>query len=136
MIKKVIVVSLILFTSILFCGFKSAKKPYLLISNAPISEITQIRSERAFGVRQRIYYALVAPDNFKYSGIRIQISKQDDKTSNWGFSIVSTEDIYIVKGDSEYKSYIVLSSPGHYIIQFFYLNNKRYPFVHREFVVR
>ena len=119
----------------LLCGFKRKEKPILILSNAPINQITLSRTERIFAAKQRIYYALIASDGFKYSGIRMQISKQDDKTSNWGFSIVNTDDIYIVKGDSEYRSYIVVQSPGRYIIQFFYSNNKRYPFIHREFTV-
>lgn len=127
---------LLIFPVLICCGFRKYEKPYLLMSAAPVSDINQNRTERVFAVRQRIYYALIAPDNFKYSGVRVQISKQEENTSNWGFSIVNTEDIYIVKGDCEYKNYIILTSPGHYIIQFFYLNNKRYPFVHREFMVR
>lgn len=132
--KKILIVFLIL-PLILLCGFKKQEKPSLLLSNAPISKNTITRIERNFMARQRIYYSLFSPSGFKYAGIRMQISKQDTKVSRWGFSIVSTEDIYIVKGDSEYKNYIVINSPGHYIIQFFYLNNKRYPFIHREFMV-
>lgn len=132
--KRLFVVLLIV-PILLLCGFKRKEKPILLLSRAPVNQMTVNRIERTFSAKQRIYYALIAPDGFKYSGIRMQISKQDDKTSNWGFSIINTDDIYIVKGDNEYRSYIIVQSPGRYIIQFFYSNNKRYPFVHREFTV-
>ena len=35
-----------------------------------------------------------------------------------------------------YTDYIVPRNSGHYIIQFFYLNKKNYPFARREFVVK
>ena len=64
------------------------------------------------------------------------ISKRDDKTSNWGFSIIQSRDIFIDKTADIYNDYILIQRPGRYIIQFFYLNNKDYPFIHREFLVQ
>lgn len=133
--KKIFAVILLIPVLFLFCAFKKQEKPYLVMSNSKITQNSLNRIERNFGVKQRIYYALIAPDGFKYDGIRMQISKQDDKTSNWGFSIINSHDIYIPKGDMEYRNYVVIPNSGHYIIQFFYLNNKRYPFIHREFMV-
>ena len=66
----------------------------------------------------------------------MQLSKQSDKTSNWGFSVEETRDIYITPGEKTYRSYFVPRTKGHYIIQFFYLNKKNYPFVHKEFMVQ
>ena len=86
-------------------------------------------------MQSRIYYALYAPGGFKQPGIRLQISKQDDKTSNWGFSIINSRDIYLDTAQKVYRDYIYIQQKGHYIIQFFYLNNKDYPFAHREFRV-
>ena len=132
--KKILIIILI-FPIIFLCGFKKREKPFLIMSSAPVNEQTLNTPERTFSSKKRIYYSLIAPEGFKYSGIRMQLSKQSDKTSNWGFSIVNTEDIYIVKGDFDYRSYFVVQTPGRYIIQFFYSNNKRYPFIHREFMV-
>ncbi len=133
--KKVLTLLLIAFV-MLSCGFKNREKPYIVLSNANVNTQAVNRLERVFSVGQRVHYAVVVPQGFKYSGVRMQISKQDDKTSNWGFSIISTEDIYVAKSDTEYRSYIVPKLSGHYIIQFFYLNNKRYPFAHKEFIVQ
>ena len=132
--KKLILILLIC-PLILLCGFKKQQKPYAVLSISKITQQTINRTERFFFPKQKIYYAVFAPDGFKYDGIRMQLSKQDDKTANWGFTIVDSKDIYVVKGDSEYKDYVVPRTKGHYIIQFFYLNNKRYPFIHREFIV-
>lgn len=132
--KKTVLIILIL-TLIVFSGFKKKEKPYVILSSGTITQESTVRVERYFSVGQRINYLLAAPDGVKYSGIRMQISKQDEKTSNWGFSVIKTEDIFIPVSDQSYRGYIVLLRPGHYIIQFFYLNNKRYPFIHKEFQV-
>lgn len=137
--KKLPLICLIL-SLILFCGFKVKEKPYVVLSTGDIStdnpQITK-RIERCFAPRQRINYLLVLPNGVKYSGVRVQISKQSDKTKGlWGYSIENTKDIYILKGEKYYKDYIVIKSGGNYILQFFYLNKKNYPFVHKEFLVR
>ena len=84
----------------------------------------------------RINYALIAPDGFKKPGVRLQISKQDDKTSNWGFSIIQTRDFYLDLSQKAYRDYIYIQRPGRYYIQFFYLSNKDYPFARSEFWVQ
>lgn len=132
--KKLSVIFIII--SVFLCsGFKKSEKPYVMLSSGSLTKENTGRIERVFTAGQRIHYALIAPDGVKYPGIRMQISKQDDKTSNWGFSIIQSNDFYLPQSDQIYRSYIVVQKPGHYIIQFFYLNNKRYPFIHREFIV-
>ena len=118
------------------CGFTKKEKPMVILSSSTVSEYNINRIERVFSPRQKIYYSLVVPDGVKYSGVRMQISSQNEKTSNWGFSVVQTKDIYIPLSNQAYGGYFVLNNPGHYIIQFFYLNKKNYPFVHKEFMVR
>ncbi len=121
---------------IFFCGFGWKEKPYIIMSSGTVSKETINRLERVFIAGQRINYAIVAPDGFKYDAIRLQISKRDEKTSNWGFSIIQSRDIFIDKTADIYNDYILIQRPGRYIIQFFYLNNKDYPFIHREFLVQ
>ena len=134
--KKILIILPVLF-SLLFCGFGFAhKKPYAVLSSTRITDEFSDYKEIVFAQKQRIYFAVFAPEGFKYSGIRIQLSKQDEKTANWGFSIVNTEDIYVTKGNNEFRNYVVAPTSGHYILQCFYLNNTRYPFIHREFWVR
>ena len=134
--KKFLIILLIL-PLLFFCGFfKRAQKPYLIVSSGTINtEITQ-RIERIFLTGQRVNYALIAPDGFKKSDIRLQVSKQDNKTTNWGFSIVETKDLYLPKGEQSYRNYIYPRTSGKYILQFFYLDNKDYPFAHIEFTVQ
>lgn len=132
--KKIFVILLIL-PLICFCGFKKKEKPYVILSSGSVTKENINRLERTFSSGQRIYYALIIPDGAKYAGIRMQISKQDEKTSNWGFSIIQNNDFYLPVSEQVYRNYIFIQKPGHYIIQFFYLNNKRYPFVHKEFMV-
>ncbi len=134
MMKKLSVLFLII-TVFLFCGFKRKVKPIIILSSNYITLETAKRIENSFFAKSRIFYALYSPDGFKNQGIRLQISKQEDKVSNWGFSIIMTRDIYINSGEKIYKDNLHISQPGHYIIQFFYLNNKDYPFAHREFKV-
>ncbi len=134
--KKLFTVILIL-PLLFFCGFfKKEKRPFLVLSSGAITTQTTYRIERNFASGQRINYALIAPSGFKKSGVRLQLSKQDDKTTNWGFSIVKTQDLYLVKGETSYRNYIYLKNPGRYILQFFYLSNKDYPFAHIEFRVQ
>lgn len=133
--KKLIIAILIL-PLLLFCSFKKKEKPYVILSSGTISSEYTQRIERVFLTRQRIYYALVVPDGFKNAGVRLQISKQDEKTSNWGFTIVQSRDLYLDLSQTSHRDYIYIQQPGHYILQFFYLNNKNYPFVHREFMVQ
>lgn len=133
--KKFLLILLIL-PLILLCGFKRVEKPFVVLSSGTIDNISSQRVERYFNVNQRINYALIIPDKLKYSGVRMQLSKQSDKIANWGFTIEETNDFYVVKGDSVYRSYFVPRSTGHYIIQFFYLNKKNYPFAHKEFMVQ
>ena len=133
---KKILLTLLILPLFLCCAFKKEQKPYAVISSNPITKASIQRIEHTFMEKHRIYYTVVAPEGFKYSGIRVQLSKQDEKTSNWGFSIIQSEDIYVVKGDKEFKGYVLPPSKGHYILQCFYSNNKRYPFIHREFMVR
>ena len=132
--RKIIVLLLIL-PVLLFCGFKRKAKPVIILSANKITNESLQRVESNFYSKTRIFYALYAKDGFKSPGIRMQISKQDDNTSNWGFSIIMNKDIYIDMAQNTYRDYIYIQQPGHYIIQFFYLNNKDYPFAHREFRV-
>lgn len=135
--KKFLTILLILPLLLLFgLGFKKSTKPYIVLSSGSITTQTTQRIERIFAAGQRINYALIAPDGFKKPGVRLQISKQDNKTTNWGFSIVKTQDLYLTTGENAYRSYIYLQNPGNYILQFFYLSNKNYPFAHKEFVVQ
>lgn len=128
---------LILMLPLIFCfSFKKTEKPFVVLSSGTISPESTRRIERIFLVKQRINYALIFPEGLRYSGVRMQISKQDDKTSNWGFSIISTKDLYLGQADKTYSDYIYIQKPGHYIIQFFYLNKKNYPFAHKEFYVK
>ncbi len=118
------------------CGFSKNKKPYILLSSGNTAiQGNIIRNERHFSTGQRIYFSLTAPEGYKDSGVRMQLSKQDEKTSNWGFSIIQSKDLYLDKSQNTYRDYIRINQSGHYILQFFYLNNKRYPFAHIEFMV-
>lgn len=135
MIKKILLVFLIV-PLILFCGFKKKERPFLILSAGTINAENVQRIERAFLVGQRVNYALVSPDGLKYSGVRRQLSTQSDKTTNYGFSLIETEDLYIDKYSKMYKDYFVPKKSGRYILQFFYLNKKNYPFAHIEFVVK
>ena len=96
MIKKILLVFLIV-PLILFCGFKKKERPFLILSAGTINAENVQRIERAFLVGQRVNYALVSPDGLKYSGVRRQLSTQSDKTTNYGFSLIETEDLYIDK---------------------------------------
>ena len=135
--KKFIVILLILPVFFL-CGFslKKTKRAYIMLSASNISSMTAQRIERYFYPGQIIHYALISPDGFKYQGIRMQVSKQDEKTSNWGFSIVQSRDFVVDMAQNQYIDSVRLTRPGHYILQFFYLNNKDYPFAHTEFMVQ
>ena len=133
-IKKILIVLLII-PVILMCGFKRKEKPLLVMTTGAITKENIERIEWTFNAGERINYAIIAPDGLKYAGVRMQISSQDIKTSNWGFKIYQTQDLYIDTSTEIYKNYIVIQRPGHYIIQFFYLNDKNYPFIHREFTV-
>jgi len=93
--KKVLLILLIL-PLILLCGFRRVQKPFVILSTGTITSSSVQRVERYFNVNQRINFALIIPEKLKYAGVRMQISKQSDKTSNWGFSIIETKDIYIV----------------------------------------
>jgi len=126
----------VIFCLLIFCGFTKKQKPYILLSsgNSAVMGDT-IRNERHFFSGQRIYFSLTAPDGYKDSGVRMQLSKQDEKTSNWGFSIIQSKDLYLDKTQNTYKDYLRITQSGHYILQFFYLKNKRYPFAHTEFMV-
>lgn len=131
------ILSILIISLILFCGFKHTEKPFAVVSAGTINSENLQRFERFFSVGQRINYALIAPDGIKYEGIRVQLSKQEDKVSNWGFSIIESKDIYLAKGQNAvYYDYFVPRAGGHYIIQFFYLNKKTYPFARREFWVK
>ncbi len=131
--KRILLVLLIF--PLLFCtGFKK-QKPYLILSQEAITNQSIKRIERNFPVKSRIYYALILPDGLKYSGVRMQVSNQNEKTSNWGYSINMTKDLYIDTSSDIYRDYIYIQKPGRYILQFFYLNKKTYPFAHTEFMV-
>ena len=129
--KKTIIILLII-PLLLFCSFKKKEKPYIILSSGVISVENAQRAEYSFRAGQRINYALIAPDGFKYAGIRLQISKQDEKTSNWGFTIIQSKDIYLDMSKNSHIDYIYIRRAGKYYLQFFYLNNKDYPFARRE----
>lgn len=133
--KKLVLILLII-PLIFLCSFKKREKPFAILSSGTISAENTQRVERTFLSRQRINYAIVAPDGFKTAGIRMQLSKVDEKTANWGFSIIQTNDIYIDMAQKTYGNYIYVQRPGKYVLQFFYLNNKNYPFIHKEFLVQ
>lgn len=132
--KKALLIFLI-FPLILFCGFKKKEKPYVLLSSGNISLENTQRIERNFVAGQRINFALVAPNGFKKPGVRIQVFKKEEKTANWGFSIIQSRDVYLDLSQNAYRDYIVVQRSGKYAVQFFYLSNKDYPFAYREFWV-
>ena len=130
-------VLILLIIPILFLtGFKHKEKPYIILSSGTITEENIKYYERIFYTGQRINYAVVAPDYFKEDSVRIQLSTQNNKTSNWGYEIIETNDIFIDKAQKIYRNYIVPRKKGHYILQFFYIDNKRYPFAPVEFMVQ
>ena len=133
--KKIAVILLIL-PLLFLCGFKRKEKTYLILSSGAITKQNLKFIERKFSKGQRINYAIVAPDMFEDSAIRLQLVSQNSKTSNWGFSIERTQNIYLDKTQKVYRDYIVPTKSGNYILQFFYANRKRYPFAHIEFVVQ
>ncbi len=132
--KKLVLILLII-PLVFLCSFKKKEKPFAILSSGTITSEYEVRNERNFLAQQRINYAIVAPDGFKTPGIRIQLSKVDEKTANWGFSIVQTKDIYIDMAQKTYSDYIYVQRSGRYVLQLFYLNNKDYPFIHKEFWV-
>lgn len=132
--KKLVLILLII-PLVFLCSFKKKEKPFAILSSGTISSEYAVRNERNFLAQQRINYAIVAPDGFKTAGIRVQLSKVDEKTANWGFSIVQTKDIYIDMAQKSYRDYIYVQRSGRYVLQFFYLNDKDYPFIHKEFWV-
>lgn len=133
--KKILLLILIV-PLLLLCAFKVKEKPFVVLSSGTIDSNNLQRIERAFLVGQRVNYALVSPDGLKYEGVRMQISTQSDKTTNWGFSILESNDLFLDKSSKIYRDYIVPRKSGKYIIQFFYLNKKTYPFAHLEFLVK
>ena len=134
--KKTILILLIL-PLILLCGFKISKKAYILTSTEAITNTNPAKNITGFyPVQQRIHYVLAVPDGFKYPGIRMQLTKQDDKTTTWGFSIIMSRDFTVDMAQNSYSDYIYIQKPGHYILQFFYLNKKSYPFAHTEIWVQ
>lgn len=135
MIKKLFLACLIV-PLILLCGFKQVERPYLILSAGMIDDNNIQRIERAFASGQRINYALVTPKGLKYSGVRLQVSSQNDKVANWGYSLVESRDLFIPKETRIYRDYIVARKSGKYTLQFFYLNKKNHPFAHIEFWVK
>lgn len=127
---------ILIFSVILLCGFKKKEKPYIVLSSGTIENSNLYRIERAFSLGQRVNYGLISPDGLKYSGVRMQISTQNDKTLNWGFSVIESKDLYLDTSSKIYRDYIYPRKAGRYIIQFFYLNKKTYPFAHLEFSVK
>lgn len=126
----------IIFLSIISCGFSFShkEKPYVyLSSDSMVYQGNQPRIERRFNAGQRIYYTLVAPDGFKDAGVRFKIVKHDEKTSNWGYSILSVKDIYLDLGKTSYRDYFVLGQKGHYVVEFYYAKSLNYPFARNEF---
>ncbi len=134
--KKCLIFVLLFSAIVFFSGFKKYTKPVIVLSAGTITNESIKRPERTFAAGQKINIGLFAPDGFKDNGIRLQLSKQDEKTSNWGFSIIQSRDIYIDKSQKLYKDYIYVYLPGHYILQFFNLSKKTYPFAHFEFLVK
>lgn len=126
---------LLIFLLLIFCGFTRKSKPVIILSSNVITKESAHIIENNFNEKSKIFYALYAKDGFKAPGVRMQISKKNDKTSNWGLSIVMSRDIYLDMAQKVYRDYMYIQDKGHYIIQFFYLNNKDYPFAHREFNV-
>ncbi len=135
-LKNILVIIITSIMLIPFLGLKKYVKPYISLHTGTITEENINRTEKIFTSGQRINIGLIAPDGFKDYGIRLQLSKQDEKTSNWGFSLISSKDIYIDKTQNLYKDYIYIYRPGRYILQFFYINKKTYPFAHYEFSVQ
>lgn len=133
--KKILVIFLI-FPILFLCGFRKKEKPYVILSSGTISLENTQRIERIFPSCQRINFALIAPDGFKKPGVRLQVFKKEDKTANWGFSIIQSRDFYLDLSQKAYRDYIYIQKPGRYAVQFFYLSNKDYPFAYKEFLVQ
>lgn len=131
------IITILIFTVIISCSaFKKHEKPYIMLSTGSITSENAKRTEKIFTSGQRINIGLIAPEGFKDYGIRQQLSRQDEKTSNWGYTLIQSKDIFQDKTLKLYKDYIYIYRPGRYILQYFYINKKNYPFAHYEFSVR
>lgn len=117
---KKLILSFLIFTIALVssgCGTKA----FILMKSEPLTAQNAQQYEQYFEVGQRIYYAIVAPNGFKDSAVKIEIVKVSDKVPSMGYSIQYAQDLAIDNTKKYYTNYFTLSTGGAYVMQVFEL---------------
>ena len=121
-LKKVLIIFVLLFCTLTTGCDK--EKPFVVLNSQAINSKTIYNPIYNYTPHQKINYVVVKQQGFTDSVLRIQILKQDDKVSNWGFSLAGSDNICVDKGAKFYIGYIAAPPmPGRYCIRFFELND-------------
>lgn len=118
--------------SVFFLGGCSREKPFVVFSSTPILESTT--PEYKFQTGQKIYYAVVHPKGFKEDHIKVQIFKKDEKSEYWGYSHIYNRTCELTH-KKFYRDYIVIHTPGLYVMQVFYISDLGRPITMQDFWV-
>lgn len=116
MTKKLFSVLLIILISIILTACNK-EKSIILFNHYPITHKNILMNSTIFKTDERIYYIYMTKKNLESEDIRIKIFKRSEKANNGYGSMVYSNDFRLKKGEINYfTDYIVLHSPGTYIM--------------------
>ena len=137
MIKRSLILILLILTIIICSGCNLQKdKIYLIFNSEPITKENALDEVRHFDLGQKTYYAILAPNGFKYHMIRVQVYKQDDKVERFGYTIYQTKDFILDINKNYFINDLRIGGKGLFIMHIFYLNDKNFPIVRGEFWIK
>ncbi len=93
----------------------------IMLKSEPFNSQNYMEYEHNFKANQRIYYAIMSPKGFKDTALKIEIFTKNTKAPSLGFSYKYGINVPIDNTKKYYTDYIVMTSPGLYIMQVFEL---------------
>lgn len=115
--KKAIITGLLFLLIIMPAQAKS--KTYVVTSSQPISSSSTDNLSDYFSIGQRIFYGVKSAKGFKDTALKIQVIKKEDNAPNGVYSMAYAKTVSIPYGENFYTDYIILRTPGYYVLRVF-----------------
>ncbi len=111
---------------LLLLGFLPAEaKQKVVIATSPVPINTSSTDSFTcyFSTGQRIFYGVSAAKSFQDTALKIQIIKKENNAPNGVYTMAYAKTASISRGDKFYTDYVILTTPGYYVIRVFELRD-------------
>jgi len=102
---------------------QAKQKVVIATSPVPISSSTVEIFRCNFEVGQRIFYGVSAAKSFQDTALKIQVIKKENNAPNGIYTMAYAKVVSIPTGEKFYTDYVILTTPGYYVLRVFELRD-------------